>query len=251
MKCLVAVKQVIDPYVSIRINNSHTAVETSNIKMAINPFDEIALEEAVRQKESGVISYITAVSIGTTSVQESLRQALARGADDAIHIETSQNLTPLNVAKVLAIVIKQQESQLVLLGKQAIDDDCNQTGQMLAALLGWSQGTFCSNIKVNTSDNTITVARETDNGIETLQLSLPSVITTDLRLNEPRYLSLINVMQAKRKPIVSILLDSINANISSKIQTIKIDAPPQRKAGIMVKSVTELLNKLQHEAQVI
>ncbi len=251
MKCLVAVKQVIDPYVNIRINSKHTAIETSNIKMAMNPFDEIAMEEAMRQKEAGILSFITAVSIGPNSVQETLRQALAYGADDAIHVETTQILTPLNVAKILAILVKQQQSQLVLLGKQAIDDDCNQTGQMLAALLGWSQGTFCSSIKINTSDKTITVAREIDNGVETLRLCLPSVITTDLRLNEPRYLSLLNVMQSKRKSLISVSLDSISNNITTEIQTIQVEAPPQRKSGIMVQSITELLNKLQHEAQVI
>jgi electron transfer flavoprotein beta subunit len=251
MKCLVAVKQVVDPYVNIRINSDHTAVETSNIKMAMNPFDEIAIEEAMRQKESGAISSITAVSIGTINVQETLRQALARGADAAIHIATDQILTPLNVAKVLTALVKQQQTQLVIMGKQAIDDDCNQTGQMLAALLGWAQGTFCSNIKINAPDQTITVARETDNGLETLQLRLPAVITTDLRLNEPRYISLPNVMQAKRKPLTSISLESLISDLHTDVQTLKVAAPPQRKAGIMVQSVTELLQKLQHEAQVI
>lgn len=251
MKCLVAVKQVVDPYVNIRINNAHTAVETANIKMAMNPFDEIAMEEAMRQKEAGIISFITAVSIGPISVQETLRQALARGADEAIHVVTSQTLTPLNIAKILAVLVKQQQTQLVLLGKQAIDDDCNQTGQMLAALLGWAQGTFCSSIKIDAADQTIIVARETDHGLETLQLHLPAVITTDLRLNEPRYLSLPNVMQAKRKPISSINLDSIISELHTDIKILKVEAPSQRKSGIMVQSVSELLNKLQHEAEVI
>jgi electron transfer flavoprotein beta subunit len=251
MKCLIAVKQVVDPYVSIRINSNNTAVETSNIKMAMNPFDEIAMEEGMRQKEAGAISFITAVSIGSDKVQETLRQALARGADEAIHIVTNQTLSPLNIAKVLAILIKQQQIELVMLGKQAIDDDCNQTGQMLAAILGWAQGTFCSSVKFNTTNKTVTVARETDNGLETLELSLPVVITTDLRLNEPRYISLPNVMQAKRKSITSINLDSIITNIHTELETIKVIAPPQRKAGIMVQSVPELIEKLQHEAQVI
>jgi len=251
MKCLVTVKQVVDPYINIRINSDHTAVETANIKMAMNPFDEIAMEEAMRQKEAGIISSITAVSIGPISVQETLRQALARGADEAIHVVTSQTLTPLNIAKVLAVLVKQQQTQLVLLGKQAIDDDCNQTGQMLAALLGWAQGTFCSSVKIDVANQGITVARETDYGLETLQLRLPTVITTDLRLNEPRYISLPNVMQAKRKPISSINLDSIISELRTEIKTLKVEAPPQRKAGIMVQSVNELLHKLQHEAQVI
>jgi len=251
MKCLVAVKQVVDPYVNIRINSNNTAVETSNIKMAMNPFDEIAMEEALRQKEAGIISSITAVSIGSTSVQETLRQALARGADAAILVATDQTLTPLNIAKILAVLAKQQQIQLVMLGKQAIDDDCNQTGQMLAALLGWAQGTFCSSIKINAAEQTITVARETDYGLETLQLRLPAVITTDLRLNEPRYISLPNVMQAKRKPLTTINLDSLSVQIHSELQTLKVAAPPQRKAGIIVPSVTELLHKLRHEALVI
>lgn len=251
MKCLVAVKQVVDPYVNIRINSNNTAVETNNIKMAMNPFDEIAMEEAMRQKEAGIINHITVVSIGPISVQETLRQALARGADEAIQVETNQNLTPLNIAKVLASLTKQHQAQLVLLGKQAIDNDCNQTGQMLAALLGWAQGTFCSSIKINVAEKNVIVARETDNGIETLQLQLPAVITTDLRLNEPRYISLPNVMQAKRKPINKIELDSIAAELHTEIQTLKVAAPPQRNAGIMVQSVTELLHKLRHEAQVI
>lgn len=251
MKCLVAVKQVIDPYVNIRINSNNTAVETNNIKMAMNPFDEIAMEEAIRQKESGIIDFITAVSIGPISVQETLRQALARGADEALHVETNQNLTPLNIAKVLAYLAKQQQIQLIMLGKQAIDNDCNQTGQMLAALLGWSQGVFCSGIKINTAEQNIVVARETDNGIETLQIQLPTVITTDLRLNEPRYISLPNVMQAKRKPITKIELDSIAIDLHTEVQTLKVTPPPQRKAGIIVQSASELLHKLRHEAQVI
>ncbi len=251
MKCLVAVKQVIDPYVSIRINSNHTAIETSNVKMTMNPFDEIAMEEAMRHKESGAISYITAVSIGPINVQETLRQALARGADEAIHVDTNQTLTPFNIAKVLAILVAQQQAQLVLLGKQAIDDDSNQTGQILAALLGWSQGTFCSKVNINTAEQTAVVARETDNGLETLQLQLPSVITTDLRLNVPRYISLPNVMQAKRKPISSVKLDSVISTTTTAIQILKIEAPPQRKAGVMLQSVAELLYKLQNEAQVI
>lgn len=252
MKCLVAVKQVVDPYISIRINNDNTAIETTNLKMAMNPFDEIAIEEAVRHKKSGIVSFITAVSIGNNSVQETLRQALARGADEAIHIETTQNLSPLNIAKILATIVKQQQPQLVILGKQAIDNDCNQTGQMLAGLLNWAQGTFCSNIKINLPEQTITATRETDNGLETLQLTIPTVITTDLRLNEPSYISLPNVMQAKRKPLLSIPLKEVyDQNIQTAIQTLKLESPPQRKQGIIVHSVKELINKLQHEANVI
>ena len=251
MKCLVAIKQVIDPYVTIRVKADQSGVETNNVKMAMNPFDEIAIEEAVRQKEAGIISEIIAISIGSESSQETLRQALARGADQAILVESAQTLAPLAIAKILAALAQQQQAQLVLLGKQAIDDDCNQTGQMLAALLGWPQGTFSSKVEINKTENTVLVTREVDGGLETLQLSIPAVITTDLRLNEPRYISLPNVMQAKRKPLTKITAASLNLDLTSNITTVKVTPPPQRKSGIKVTDVAELIAKLKHEAKVI
>jgi electron transfer flavoprotein beta subunit len=251
MKCLVAIKQVIDPYVTIRVKADHSAVETNNVKMAMNPFDEIAIEEAVRQKEAGKITEIVAVSIGTQACQETLRQALARGADQAVLIETNQVFTPLAIAKILAKIAEQQQSQLVIMGKQAIDDDCNQTGQMLAAILGWGQGTFSSKVIIDSAANNIVVTREIDGGLETIRLKLPAVITTDLRLNEPRYISLPNVMQAKRKPLTITPLSDLGLNLLSNIKTIKVDPPAQRKAGIKVNSVAELVDKLKHVAQVI
>lgn len=251
MKCLVAIKQVIDPYVTIRVKSDQSAVETNNVKMAMNPFDEIAIEEAVKQKEAGNITEIIAVSIGSMTCQETLRQALARGADQAILIETALTLTPLAIAKILAAVAKQQQPQLFMLGKQAIDDDCNQTGQMLAAILGWSQGTFSSKVVLDYATNTVEVTREIDGGLETLRLTLPTIITTDLRLNEPRYISLPNVMQAKRKPLTIMPLTELQLELPTTITTLKVTAPPRRKAGVKVASVAELITKLKTEAKVI
>jgi electron transfer flavoprotein beta subunit len=251
MKCLVAVKQVIDAYVTIRVKTDNSGVETNNVKLAMNPFDEIAVEEAVRQKEAGIITEIIAVSIGTQACQETLRQALARGADQAILVETNDILTPLAIAKILAAITKQQDPKIILLGKQAIDDDCNQTGQMLAAILGWAQATFASKLSFAQDQNSAQVARELDNGIENLHVTLPAVITADLRLNEPSYLSLPKVMQAKAKPLKITPLSELNLNLSSKIKTLKIESPPTRKSGSKVANVAELISKLKNEAKVI
>lgn len=251
MQCLVAIKQVIDPYVTIRVKADNSGVETNNVKMAMNPFDEIAIEEAVRQKEAGNITEITAVSIGTQSCQETLRQALARGADKAILITTEQVFPPLAIAKILACIVKQNQINLVMLGKQAIDDDCNQTGQMLAGLLNWGQGTFASKIVFNNEKNTLLVTREIDAGLETINLKLPAVITTDLRLNEPRFISLPNVMQARKKPLTVTPLSEFNLDLNIRNTTKSITPPPQRKAGVKLNSVTELVDKLKNEAQVI
>jgi electron transfer flavoprotein beta subunit len=250
MKCLVAIKQVIDPYVTIRIKADNSAVETNNVKMAMNPFDEIAIEEAVRQKEAGKITEIIAISIGTTACQETLRQALARGADQAILIETNEQFGPLQIAKILTKIAQQQNPQLFILGKQAIDDDCNQTGQMLAGLLNWAQGTFVSELEIDDSTKA-TVVREVDGGLETLRLTLPAVITTDLRLNEPRYISLPNVMQAKRKTLQVIPLDDLGLNLCNNIKTLQVTPPHARKSGVKVTSVPELIDKLKNEAKVI
>ena len=251
MKCLVAVKQVIDPYVAISINADNSAVTTNNVKLAMNPFDEIALEEAVRQKEAGKITEIVAVSIGTNASQETLRQALAHGADAAILVATEQIFFFFNIAKILAAIATQQQTKLIILGKQAIDDDCNQTGQMLAGLLAWPQATFVSKLILDHANNTALVTREIDGGLETLLVSLPAVITTDLRLNQPRYLSLPKVMQAKNKPLSFINLSELNLNLQTQINTLQVNYPPQRKAGIKINSVTELLDKLKHEARVL
>lgn len=249
MRCLVAVKQVIDPYVHIRINAGQTAVETTNVKMAMNPFDEIAMEEAMRLKEAQKITEVIAVSIGPQTNQETLRQALARGADRAVLVATEHTFNPLSIAKILAKLTVEYQPQLVLLGKQAIDDDCNQTGQMLAGLLDWPQATFVSKLIIN--NNTIEAIREIDAGLETLQCILPAIVTTDLRLNEPRVLSLPNVMQAKRKPLEIIQLESLGLILSNKINSIKINPPQPRKPGVKVNTVAELLDKLRTEAKVL
>lgn len=249
MRCLVAVKQVVDPYVHIRINATNTAVDTSNLKMAMNPFDEIAIEAAIQLKEAQKITEIIAVSVGSNACQETLRQALARGADRAILIETDQAFTPLNIAKILKAIVTKQQPQLVIMGKQAIDDDCNQTGQMLAAMLGWPQGTFVSKIELNSES--IQVTREVDGGLETIVCNLPAVITTDLRLNEPRLISLPNIMQAKRKTIDTVALADLALDLSTAISTIKVTPPPKRQAGVKVTSVAALLDKLKNEAKVL
>jgi electron transfer flavoprotein beta subunit len=249
MKVLVPVKRVVDYNVKIRVKADGTGVETANVKMSMNPFDEIAVEEAVRLKEAGTATEVVAVSLGVQACQETLRTALAMGADRAIHVLTDVELQPLAVAKALKAIVGKEEPQLVIMGKQAIDDDCNQTGQMLAALLGWPQGTFAS--KVSPGSGTVTVTREVDGGLETVELKLPAVITTDLRLNEPRYASLPNIMKAKKKPIDQTTPEALGVDVTPRLTTVKVSEPPKRQAGIKVQSVAELVEKLKNEARVI
>ncbi|MDC5706248.1 electron transfer flavoprotein subunit beta/FixA family protein [Vibrio europaeus] len=249
MKVLVAIKRVIDPYTKVRIKADESGVETGNVKMTINPFCEIAVEEAIRLKESGVASEVVVVSIGSTVCQEQLRSALALGADRAIHLETEKTCQPLVVAKLLKAVALQEEAQLILLGKQSIDNDNNQVAQMLAALMACPQATFASNIQIENDKAMVT--REIDGGLETLQISLPAVVSTDLRLNEPRYASLPNIMRAKKKPLDVVDAESLGVEIKSSQQTLQVFAPPNREAGVMVASVTELVDKLKNEAKVI
>jgi electron transfer flavoprotein beta subunit len=243
MKCLVPVKRVIDYNVKVRVKSDGSGVETEHVKMSLNPFDEIALEEAARLKEAGVVTEIVAVSIGVAVTQETLRIALARGADRALLIETEETFESLNIAKILKKIIDQENPNLVLMGKQAIDDDANQTGQMLAALLGWPQGTFASKVEIIDVKSAV-VTREVDGGLETLRLSLPAIITTDLRLNEPRYISLPNVMRAKSKPLEKISLGSLGLSLKKHIETLKVEAPKIRKSGIKVNSIKELADKI-------
>jgi electron transfer flavoprotein beta subunit len=249
MKVLVAVKRVIDANVKVRVKSDGSGVETTNVKMAMNPFDEIGVEEAIRLKEAGKATEIVAVSLGVTQCQETIRTALAMGADRGIHVQTDAELQPLAVAKLLKAVVAKEEPQLVILGKQAIDDDCNQTGQMLAGLLGWPQATFASKLVVN--DGGLTVTREVDGGLETVTLKLPALITTDLRLNEPRYASLPNIMKAKKKPIEPLTPDALGVDVTPRIKVLKVVEPAKRKAGVKVKSVAELVEKLRNEAKVI
>lgn len=249
MKVLVTVKRVVDFNVRIRVKSDGSGVDTDNVKMSMNPFDENAIEEALRMREAGVASEVIAVSIGDMKSQETLRTALAMGADRAIHLNGAASLEPLAIAKLLAKVVEQESPQVVILGKQAIDDDSNQTGQMLAALLNWPQGTFAS--KAEFSDQTLTLRRETDAGLETLKLSLPAIITTDLRLNEPRYPKLPDIMKAKRKPIDSIDVDSMGIDTAARLTVLKVDEPPVREAGIKVADAAELVDKLRNEAKVI
>ncbi|CAM3801871.1 electron transfer flavoprotein subunit beta/FixA family protein [Rheinheimera salexigens] len=249
MKILVPVKRVIDYNVKVRVKADETAVDLTNVKMALNPFCEIAIEEAVRLKEAGVATEVVVVSIGATAVQEQLRTALALGADRALHIETSLNLDSLQVAKLLAKVVAEEQPKLVILGKQAIDSDNNQTGQMLAALTGMGQGTFAS--KVEVVDDKVNVTREIDGGLQTVALTLPAVVSTDLRLNQPRYASLPNIMKAKRKPLDVKAADSYGVSLESKVATLKVKAPATRQGGITVATVAELVDKLKHEAKVI
>ncbi len=243
MKLLVAVKRVIDFNVKPRIKADGSGVDLANVKMSMNPFDEIAVEEAIRLKEKGVASEIVAVSIGPAKAQETLRTALAMGADRAILIQTDEEVEPLAVAKLLAKVAEEEEPGLFILGKQAIDDDSNQTGQMLAALLGWAQGTFAS--KVEMSDDKVAVTREVDGGLETVKLSMPAVVTTDLRLNEPRYASLPNIMKAKSKPLAQKSPADYGVDITPRLTTLKVSEPPKRQAGVKVGSVDELIDKLR------
>jgi electron transfer flavoprotein beta subunit len=249
MKILVAVKRVIDPYVKIRVKSDNSGVETQNIKMAMNPFDEIAIEEALRLREKNYASEVIAVSIGADSSQEILRHALALGADRAILVRTQDSLESLNIAKILKNVVDNEKPDLVLLGKQAIDGDNNQTPQMLAALLRWPQATYAS--KVEVGEGCLDVTREIDGGLETLNVQLPAIVSTDLRLNEPRYASLPNIMKAKRKPLDVVELASMGLSLKKHIEVLKITAPAVRSAGVRVESVTELLDKLQHEAKVL
>ena len=251
MKILVPVKRVVDFNVKIRVKPDGSGVELANVKMSMNPFDEIAIEEAIRLKEKGAASEIVAVSVGPTKSQETIRTALAMGADRGILVETEEGATiePLAVAKLLKALIADEQPGLVILGKQAIDDDCNQTGQMLAALLGWPQATFAS--KVVLEDGAALVTREVDGGLETLKLKLPAVVTTDLRLNEPRYASLPNIMKAKKKPLDVKKASDLGVDITPRLKVVKTSEPPARKSGVKVSSVAELVEKLKSEAGVI
>jgi electron transfer flavoprotein beta subunit len=249
MKLLVPVKRVIDYNVKVRVKSDQTGVETSNVKMSMNPFDEIAVEEAVRMKEAGTADEIIAVSLGVQQCQETIRTALAMGADRGIHVKTDDELQPLAVTKLLKALVEKESPDLVILGKQAIDDDSNQTGQMLAALLDWPQGTFASGITL--SDGKATVVREVDGGLETIEITTPAVISTDLRLNEPRYASLPNIMKAKKKPIDEMSPEDLGVDIAPRLATLKVEEPPKREAGVMVESVAELVDKLKNEAKVI
>jgi electron transfer flavoprotein beta subunit len=235
--------------VKVRVKSDNTGVETANIKMSMNPFDEIAVEEAVRMKEAGAVEEIIAVSMGAQQCQETIRTALAMGADRGIHVKSDEELQPLAVAKLLKALVDRESPDLVILGKQAIDDDSNQTGQMLAALLDWPQGTFASGIKI--SDSKAKVIREVDGGLETIEISTPAIITTDLRLNEPRYASLPNIMKAKKKPIDEMSPEDLGIDVVPRLTTLKVEEPPKREAGVIVESVAELVYKLKNEAKVI
>jgi len=249
MKILVSVKRVVDYNVKVRVKSDGTGVETANVKMSMNPFDEIAVEEAVRLKEAGVATEIVAVSCGVAACQETLRTALAIGADRAILVETDAELQPLAVAKLLRALCQKESPQLVILGKQAIDDDANQTGQMLAGLLGWAQATFASKVKI--ADGRAEVTREVDGGLETLSIALPAVITTDLRLNEPRYVTLPNIMKAKKKPLEVVKPEALGVDVAPRLKTLRVAEPPKRKAGVKVPDVKTLVEKLRNEAKVI
>ena len=249
MKVLVSVKRVVDYNVKVRVKSDGTGVETANVKMSMNPFDEIAVEEAVRLKEAGVVTEIVAVSCGVQACQETLRTALAIGADRAILVECGDELQPLAVAKLLKAVCQKESPQLVILGKQAIDDDSNQTGQMLSALLGWSQATFASKVKI--ADGKAQVTREVDGGLETISIKLPAIVTTDLRLNEPRYVTLPNIMKAKKKTLETLKPDALGVDVAPRLQTLKVAEPPKRKAGVKVPDPKALVDKLRNEAKVI
>jgi electron transfer flavoprotein beta subunit len=249
MKVLVPVKRVVDFNVKVRVKSDGSGVETANVKMSMNPFDEIAVEEAVRLKEAGVVTEIVAISVGPTTCQETLRTALALGADRAILVETAVDTQPLAVAQLLEKIAAKETPQLVIMGKQAIDDDSNQTGQMLAALLGWSQATFAS--KVSIEGEQAQVTREVDGGLETLSVKLPVVITTDLRLNEPRYVTLPNIMKAKKKQLETLTPEALGVDVTPRLTTLKVSEPAKRSAGQLVKTVDELVDKLKNEAKVI
>ncbi|MEZ5664163.1 MAG: electron transfer flavoprotein subunit beta/FixA family protein [Burkholderiaceae bacterium] len=249
MKILVSVKRVVDYNVKVRVRADQSGMDLANVKMSMNPFDEIAVEEAVRLKEKGVVTEVIAVSCGVTQCQETLRTAMAIGADRAILVETAEELQPLAVAKLLKALMDKEQPGLVILGKQAIDDDCNQTGQMLAALADLPQGTFAS--KVEVVDGKVNVTREVDGGLETLSLTLPAIVTTDLRLNEPRYVTLPNIMKAKKKPLDMVKPEDLGVDVSPRLKTLKVSEPPKRGAGIKVADVAALVEKLKNEAKVI
>ena len=249
MKVLVAVKRVVDYNVKVRVRSDGSGVDIANVKMSMNPFDEIAVEEAVRLKEKGVATEVVAVSSGVTQCQETLRTAMAIGADRAILVESDAELQPLAVAKLLKALLDKEQPGLVILGKQAIDDDCNQTGQMLAALADLPQATFAS--KVEVADGKASVTREVDGGLETLSITLPAVITTDLRLNEPRYVTLPNIMKAKKKPLETLKPEDLGVDVKPRIKTLKVSEPPKRGAGVKVADVAALVDKLKNEAKVI
>ncbi len=249
MKVLVPVKRVIDYNVKVRVKADNTGVELANVKMAMNPFDEIAVEQALRLKEAGGASEVVVVSIGPAQNQETIRTSLAMGADRGIHIEASHDIEPLAVAKLLKAVVQRENPGLVLVGKQAIDDDCNQTGQMLAALLGWAQGTFVSALDV--VGDTAKIVREVDGGLEHLEIKMPAIVSVDLRLNEPRYASLPNIMKAKKKPIDSLTIDDLDIDIKPRLKVVKVEEPAAREAGVKVADVRELVEKLKNEAKVI
>jgi electron transfer flavoprotein beta subunit len=249
MKILVAVKRVVDYNVKVRVKSDNSGVDIANVKMSMNPFDEIAVEEAVRLKEAGVANEVVVVTAGVTQCQETLRTALAIGADRAILVETDADLQPLAVAKILKALSEKEAAQIIILGKQAIDDDSNQTGQMLASLLDIPQATFAS--KVVVADGKATVTREVDGGLETIALTLPAVITTDLRLNEPRYVTLPNIMKAKKKQLDIIKPEELGVEIAPRLKTLKVEEPPKRTAGVMVADVAALVEKLKNEAKVI
>lgn len=249
MKALVPVKRVVDYNVKVRVKSDGSGMDIANVKMSMNPFDEIAVEEATRLKEKGVLSEVIAVSCGVTQCQETLRTAMAIGADRGILVATDEELQPLAVAKLLKAVVDKEQPQLVILGKQAIDDDCNQTGQMLAALLDWPQATFAS--KIEALGDQIQVTREVDGGLETVSVTLPAVITTDLRLNEPRYVTLPNIMKAKKKVLDTVKPEDLGVDVTSRLKTLKVSEPPKRRAGVKVADVAALVDKLKNEAKVI
>ena len=249
MKVLVTVKRVIDPYVKVRVKSDGTGVETANVKMAMNPFCEIAVEQAVRMKEAGIVTEIVAVSVGTQQSQETLRTAMAMGADRGILVEVAGEVQPLAVAKLVKAIVDKEQPKLVIMGKQAIDDDSNQAGQMTAALLGWPQSAFTSAIAVN--GDAADVTREIDGGLEKLTIKLPTVVTTDLRLNEPRYVTLPNIMKAKKKPLEVLKPDALGVDVTPRLKTLKVEEPAKRSAGVKVADVAELVAKLKNEARVI
>jgi len=249
LKILVPVKRVVDYNVKVRVKSDNSGVELDNVKMSMNPFDEIAVEEALRLKEKGFATEVIAISIGVSQVQETIRNALAMGADSGIFVEVNETLEPLNIAKIISSVAKKENVDLMILGKQAIDDDMNATSQMVAALLNWPQATFASKIEI--VDKIVKVSREVDGGIENIEVNLPAVISTDLRLNEPRYASLPNIMKAKKKPINEIKIDELKINIKQRLDILKVEEPSKRQSGIMLKTIEELVDKLKNEAKVI
>ena len=249
MKILVAAKRVIDYNVQIRVKDDGSGVHTDNVKMSTNPPDDNAIEESVRLKESGKVKEVVAITIGDDKAQETVRKALAIGADKGIHVKADSYIEPLGIAKILKKIVEKEKPDMVFLGKQAIDDDCNQTGQMLASMLNWPQATFSS--KLNLKEKSLEVVREVDEGLETLEINLPAIVTCDLRLNEPRFASLPNIMKAKKKPMEQIIAKDMGIDLSNRVEQLKVEEPPKRKAGIKVANVAELVSKLKNEAKVI